>query len=82
MSLYPISGDVNIGQLVDLSTCLTPPLIHEALLKVKEGLSLIHPCVLVPEDVEMQGGEEQTPAEPFCVPGSVAASHLSLTATL
>lgn len=41
--LCPISGDINIDRLVDLLICLTPPLAHESLLKVKEGLSLVHP---------------------------------------
>lgn len=45
MLLCPVSGDVNIGHLVDMLICLTPPLAPEALLKVKEGLSLIHPGI-------------------------------------
>lgn len=45
MLLCPVSGDVNIGHWVDMLICLTPPLAHEALLKVKEGLSLIHPGI-------------------------------------
>lgn len=35
------SGDVNVGQVVDVLIHMTPPLAHEALLKVKEGLHLI-----------------------------------------
>lgn len=35
------SGDVNIGQVVDLLIHMTPPLAHEALLKVKEGFHLM-----------------------------------------
>lgn len=35
------SGDVNIGQMVDLLIHVTPPLAQEALLKAKEGSHLM-----------------------------------------
>lgn len=80
MSLCPISGDVNIGQLVDLLICLTPPLAHEALLKVKEELSLRGSWYLrIWRYREVRSTHQLIPS---LVPSSVATSHLSLTATL
>lgn len=60
-----LPGGVKVDHLVNLLIHLTLPLAHEALLQVREGLSLIHPGILVPEDVEKQGSEEQAPREPL-----------------
>lgn len=35
------SGDVNVGQVVDVLIHMSPPLAHEDLLKVREGLHLM-----------------------------------------
>ena len=80
MSLHPIFDNVNTCCLVDLLICLTPPLAHEALLKVKGGLSL--PGIwylMIQRYKEVKNRHQLIPSH---VPSSVASSHLSLTATI